>query len=324
LGPYRQWVLSLPFSLRLLLAKRPKLLGKVRTIFMRSVRAWQRLQAARLGVRDAKTAAVCFTQRFGSRLDCNPHFHSVVPDAVFAENEHGELGLRLLPKPTREDLQRIVERIVERMRAMRRKVGDEEPEPDVLDRLRAGSRQRSLPTLVESSEDRSVKLAALCDGFSLEAGRHLHENDRRGLEALLRYCLRPPLAQERLSWASEGSGELVLRLKRPMADGQTTLRTTPLEVLRRLAGLVPPPRVHQIHFFGRFASHLSIRSRVVPRSPKVRRRCRLDSACSDQLELALPAPVAPRSDESDLMPLVKAPAPRSGGPARRRSVSFFA
>ena len=69
-----------------------------------------------------------------------------------------------------------------------------------------------------------MKLAARCDGFSREAGRHLHEKDRRGLEALLRYCLRPTLAQERLSWVSEEGGELVVRLKRPMADGQTTLR----------------------------------------------------------------------------------------------------
>ena len=171
---------------------------------------------------------------------------------------------------------------------------------------------------------RSEELAARCDGFSLEAGRHLHENDRRGLEALLRYGLRPPLAQERLSRASEKGGELVLRLERPMADGQTTLRLTPLELLRRLAGLVPPPRVHQVHYFGGFASHSSIRSRIVPRSPKVRRRCRLDSACSDQLELALPARAARRSDESDLMPLVEAApggtrqhCPEAGFPARR-------
>jgi hypothetical protein len=119
-------------------------------------------------VRDANTAAVCVTQRFGSRLDCNPHFHGLVPDTVFAENEQGEAELRRLPKPTREDLQRIIERVAKRTRAMlRRELGDEEPEPDALDRVRAGSRQRSLPTLTEPSEDRSVKLAAQCDRFVL-------------------------------------------------------------------------------------------------------------------------------------------------------------
>jgi hypothetical protein len=154
-----------------------------------------------------------------------------------------------------------------------------------------------------------VKLAAQCDGFSLQAGRHLLENHRRGLDALLQYCLLPPVAQERLSWASDEGGDLAFRRKRPMADGQTTLRMTPLELLRRLAGLVPPPRVHHLHYFGGLPSHSGPRSRIVPRSLKVRRRCRMDSANCDQLDLPLPVVVAPRSDESDVMPLVKAPPP---------------
>jgi hypothetical protein len=41
---------------------------------------------ARLGSR-ASTAAVCFTQRFGSRLEVNPHLHRLVPEAVFVEDE---------------------------------------------------------------------------------------------------------------------------------------------------------------------------------------------------------------------------------------------
>jgi hypothetical protein len=41
---------------------------------------------------------------------------------------------------------------------------------------------------------------------------HLHENDREGLEALARYCLRPPVAQGRLSMAENDSGKVVLKL----------------------------------------------------------------------------------------------------------------
>ena len=181
-----------------------------------------------------------------------------MPDAVFVEDERGELARRRLPKPTREEVQRAVERIARRARAMlRRELGDEEPQADALDRVRAGRRQGAYSVLPEPSEERSVKLAARWDGLSLEASRHLHEDDRRGLEALLQYCLRPSLAQERLSWASQEGGELVVRLKRPMAGGQTTL-----DLLRRLAVLVPPPQVHHLHDFGGFAS------------PTVRRRCR--------------------------------------------------
>ena len=311
-SPYRQWVLSLPFRLRLVLAKRPALLGKVRTVFMRTVRAWQRLQARRLGVPDAKTAAVCFTQRFGSRLDCNPHFHSLVPDAVFVENDLKRIELVRLPRPKPSDVQKLVERIARRAQALLRRELGEAPAPDALDRLRSASQQLSLPALPEPPEDRAATLCARCEGFSLQAGRHLHENDRDGLEALCRYCLRPPLAKDRLVRAADGRGELVLELKRAMADGRTTLRLTPLDLLRRLAGLVPPPRTHSIHYFGAFAAHAALRGRIVPYSPRARRRCRTEETCRDQLVLPWPkATVTTRLDDAHGPgPLRKAPAPR--------------
>ncbi len=39
----------------------------------------------------------------------------------------------------------------------------------------------------------------------------------------MRYCLRPPVAQGRLSMAENDSGKVVLKLKRQLADGTTTL-----------------------------------------------------------------------------------------------------
>ncbi len=45
--------------------------------------------------------------------------------------------------------------------------------------------------------------------------------------AYLRYCLRPPVSQERLSMAQDGSGKIVLKLERPLADGRATLEMTP-------------------------------------------------------------------------------------------------
>jgi hypothetical protein len=231
----------------------------------------------------------------------------VVPDAVFAQDEQGRIELVCLPPPKQQDLQRLVERIAKRTQAMLRRELGEGPDPDALDRLRAASQQLSFPAMTEPSEDRSTKLAARYEGFSLQAGRHLHENDREGLESLIRYALRPPLAQDRLSLAEDGSGDLVLRLKRPLANGQAALQLQPVTLLRRLAGLVPKPWTHQIHYFGGFASHSSLRCRLVPRSPKVRRRCRSLTMCRDQLELPLLKPAA-RIGDAGL--LVKAPAPR--------------
>src|SRR3990172_5445116 len=163
--------------------------------------------------------------------------------------------------------------------------------------------------MAEPPEEREGKLSARCEGFSLQAGRHLHEKDREGLEALLRYCLRPPVSQERLSMAEDGSDKVVLKLKRPLADGRATLEITPITLLKRLAGLLPRPRSHAIHYYGWFASRANLRSRIVPRSPRVRRRCRAAHKPQGQLELQFHELVPIFGDRVDLLQLVKAPAP---------------
>jgi hypothetical protein len=67
--------------------------------------------------------------------------------------------------------------------------------------------------------------------------------DRAGLERLLRYCARPPFALERLEQLA--GDELVYRFPKPQPDGRTELRLSPLELIERLAALIPPPRLHR-------------------------------------------------------------------------------
>jgi len=57
-------------------------------------------------------------------------------------------------------------------------------------------------------------------------------------------------------------------MKRPAASGQTELILEPVEFLRRLAALVPPPRVNLVRFFGFFAPNSSLRKHLVPKPPK--------------------------------------------------------
>jgi hypothetical protein len=62
--------------------------------------------------------------------------------------------------------------------------------------------------------------------------------DSRGREALLKYVLRPPIANDRLG---SGPGGLVrLTLKKPFADGTWAIDLDPLSLMFRLAALVPP------------------------------------------------------------------------------------
>jgi len=99
-------------------------------------------------------------------------------------------------------------------------------------------------------------------GFSVDAAVRIEASDRRGLERLLRYCARPVLALERLEWCDSRHERLRYRLSKPLPDGRTTLQLTPLELIHRLAHLVPPPRRHRHRYYGVFAPNAPLRAAV--------------------------------------------------------------
>jgi hypothetical protein len=104
----------------------------------------------------------------------------------------------------------------------------------------------------------------LLEGFSLHANTHLHASDRQGLERLCRYGARGALALERLSRMEDG--RIAYRMKRPLPDGTTHLLFTGLELLRRVASLLPPPRANLTRFHGVFAPGAQLRPFLVPQA----------------------------------------------------------
>jgi hypothetical protein len=104
--------------------------------------------------------------------------------------------------------------------------------------------------------------SAFLDCFLLHAGVHLHENNRDGLLHLCSYGARGPLSLHRLSLLPDG--RVLYKMKRPMAGGRLELVLTPVELLRKLATLIPPPRKHSIRFHGVFAPNSSWRKDIVP------------------------------------------------------------
>jgi hypothetical protein len=60
-------------------------------------------------------------------------------------------------------------------------------------------------------------LCASLDGFTLHAATRAGALDTAGREALLRYVLRPPIAQERVTQGPQGLVRTTL--KKPWADG---------------------------------------------------------------------------------------------------------
>ena len=77
-------------------------------------------------------------------------------------------------------------------------------------------------------------------GSSLNLNPTCTAHARRGLERLCRYVARPALAGGRLRILD--ADHLSFALKTPWSDGTSHLLLSPMELLEKLAALVPPPR----------------------------------------------------------------------------------
>jgi hypothetical protein len=244
-APYRQWVFTVPKPLRLVLARDPAWSSWIGNACVRAIGAWQRRVARARGLTAPKPGAVMFVQRFGGLVNLNVHFHVVIPDGVFVDDPEG-LRFALHPVPTSADvlaiLDRIVRRVVRRLAADSRD-DDADTPPDVLAQVQAeaAATWRS-PSDAQPTVRGAERLRAWHEGFSLHAAVVIADHDRDALERLCRYGARPAFAQDRLAWTEDG--RIVYRLKRPWIDGRTELVLPPVAFLRRLCGIVPPPRRH--------------------------------------------------------------------------------
>ncbi len=70
-------------------------------------------------------------------------------------------------------------------------------------------------------------------------------------------------------------------MKRPLPDGTTHLLFTGLELLRRVASLVPPPRTNLTRFHGVFAPGAQLRPFLVPQAGAQEAIARLEVASGD-------------------------------------------
>jgi hypothetical protein len=76
------------------------------------------------------------------------------------------------------------------------------------------------------------------------------------------YGSRPSVATERLALTS--SGQVRYQLKTPYRDGTTHNVMEPLDLMVRLAALIPPPPMHLTRYRGVFTPHSRLRARVTP------------------------------------------------------------
>jgi hypothetical protein len=97
--PVRQWVLSLPIPLRVLLAARPELVTPVLQVVQRLVTR-HLLDAAGLKADEGQGGAVTLIQRFGSAANLNIHLHCLVLDGVYRCDADGVPGFIEAGAPT--------------------------------------------------------------------------------------------------------------------------------------------------------------------------------------------------------------------------------
>jgi Putative transposase len=326
--PVRQWVLSTPFEMRLLLARDAEAFGELTRIFMEEVLARYRRKAAKLGLANTQGGALVFQHRFGGSLNLNTHLHAAVADGVFERNTAADGAQRAtfysVPSPEPVELIAVAYNVYCRFAARLRKKGL----PRLADADESYDKENSLAACLRgclgigkvvqvtddgditfAEQDRDAKRFELqrsphvgeFGGFSIHAGVTVSAQDREGRERLLRYCARPALSMERISETREG---LIAYRLRPVQKGRATHRVmTPVEFLARIAAIIPPPRHPLLRYFGVFGPNSSWRVLCVPRT--------IDEA---QLPTMVPnAPEPQASATTRLVDTTSAPSPITSG-----------
>jgi len=226
-------------------------------------------------------------QRFGSALILNVHIHVLATDGVFVADDAGATGYRFLQLGAATlGEQRAVAlgactKTLEHLRREGRWLDLEEDSgaidgedplamespvlasiygASVVGRLALGPRagQRVLTFVSEPPRKGESRLPGVM-GFDAHAGVSVEAGKRKHLERLCRYLFRPPVSVSRFQALPDG--RVSLRLKRAWQNGTTHIVLTPQELVKKLAALVPPPRVNQVRYCG-----VSVLKSALPRS----------------------------------------------------------
>jgi hypothetical protein len=184
---------------------------------------------------------------------------------------HGEtLSFLRLPAPTEDEVREVAERTARRVISILKKRGrsieglsNGEEGGDVDQALLAcyGIAARAPATrIVEPGRMRADERVAVVAGFNVHAGAAIDGRDRKRVERICRYLVRPPIATERLTLAGD---MLRYELKTVWRDGTRFVTFEPYELLARVCAMVPPPRFHMIRFHGVLAPNAALRKQVV-------------------------------------------------------------
>ena len=278
-----------------LAATRPEVLTYLSRVFWEALRHHYRAWAKSAGISrasSAETGAVTGVHRAGSSLNLHVHFHSLLADGVYVEDEAGALRFVEAPPPTRGELEAMLARIYQRVMRWLDKRGllrgnddsHEERELSPSESLAQAAMQRGTLVTVASDADDiddaevvrpppspSKTDAIVFERFNLHANVHVAADDDIARERLCRYLTRPPFALGRFRRLRDGT--IAYRVKKVSRRRATERLMDPVECLARLASIVAPPRYPLVRLHGVFASRHRWRAQVVPKPPTAATSC---------------------------------------------------
>lgn len=109
--PLRQWVLSFPIQIRLLLAVKPKIMGRILNIATLTITK-HLCNKAGFKTSQAKAGAVTLIQRFGGSVNLNVHFHQLFLDGVYELEDGMPQAFHITKPPTHRELNDILDEII--------------------------------------------------------------------------------------------------------------------------------------------------------------------------------------------------------------------
>jgi hypothetical protein len=146
--PARQYVLSVPYSLRFKMAYSPDATTMVLGAFISAINSDLRRRARKRKLRGRlQTGGLTVVQRFGSSLNLNVHFHVIALDGVYAEQTDGSVLFHPLPAPSDEDIARLACAVCRKVtRYVGRLTGEDRDQQLTLDHLANASVQGLVAT----------------------------------------------------------------------------------------------------------------------------------------------------------------------------------
>ena len=284
--PVRQWVLTLPYRLRYRLAWDHTLCRAVLGVYARTLLAFYARTARGLGIPDGQTGIVTVIQRFGSGLQLNVHFHTLVLDGVFSQPRPGPLISHPAPPPSDNDVAHVLAIVRARVGRL---LARHQLEP-ADDRTPADPLTETSPVLaglVSASVQGRVALGPRARARVRRLGdepdlRHLTSRGPRQATSTASTCTPtsgspPTIAPASSNSAAISSASRSLRIASASAptgasssnsqtvwrDGTSHFLFEPIEFLEKLAALIPRPAVNLLLYHGVLASRARWRSQVV-------------------------------------------------------------